>query len=559
MENISNLKEENQKLIQDKITSQGYDSMNFIGFLSSKKAQGDNISNWTKEELNSAIEEYIKNNPKKNSISENNDENNPQKIENSDKANLPAPMVQKEINPVDNLAQSFLSILGINKENVTPEKKVDTSKYDYGLKVPNSIKCKSIDETELGKQSEIYIKIGFPEKKDGGFFGRTIIEFTVAAVPLGFVVKRSYSDFEWLKNILLKLYDSNFIPSLPVYFSFPGKDQENYFFKELIRNCEKFINYLLNDPIIKNSQILYDFLSIENPTIFKNKKLEYENQSFTPQTPTPTPMGSNLDLGNKTSVNGEINILISKEAEKQLENNKNFLNENNKLLRSLNNNLKNLNSDVNDILKRINDISNIFEKLYKNCEKYNEDNYLRESYFEMSNMFNKITISLKKQNEFLKSEITEQFTFVEKNFSNISDLIKKVENLKNIYYKEEKDLIVLKNDLFNKSNTNLGNVSDNDKNLQLSQLLPKNTEATIEIKKNYGYYLNKTLSEYDRLKNLNCNFIYKNKILSGFKPFSKIISGFSSSLGEIIASVDAFQSEQQQNMSNLINDKPNNL
>ena len=561
MENTQNLKEENQKLIHEKIITQGYDSINFIEFLSSKKAQGDNVSNWTKEELNSAIEEYIKNNPKKNTTPEKNDENNPQKLEDTEKSNLPAPaMLKNGPSPVDNLAQSFLSILGINKENIPPEKKVDKSKYDYGLKVPNSIKCKSIDETELGKQTEIVIKIGFPEKKDGGFFGRTIIEFTVAAVPLGFVVKRSYSDFEWLKNTLLKLYDSNFIPSLPEYLYLPGKDQENAFFKELIRNAEKFMDYLINDPLIKNSQILYDFLSVENPDEFKKKKYEYENQYDTPQTPTPTPMGSNLDLGNKTSVNGEVNILISKDAEDKLNNSKKFLNENNKLLHLLNINFKHFYNDLNDLLKRIKDISNGFEKLYKNCEKYNEDAYLQECYLEMNNMFNNMNNSLKKQNEFIKTEIAEQLTFIENNFSNITDLIKKVDNLKNIYYKEEKDLIVLKNDLFNKNNINIGIISDNDKNLQLSQLLPKNTEATVEIKKNYGYYLNRTISEYDRLKNLNCNYIYKNKIFNVFKSFSKIISGFSASLGEIMASVDVFQSDQQHynNMNNVINDNSNN-
>ena len=175
-------------------------------------------------------------------------------------------------------------------------------------------------------------------------------------------------------------------------------------------------------------------------------------------------------------------------------------------------------------------------------------------------MFNNMNNSLKKQNEFIKTEIAEQLTFIENNFSNITDLIKKVDNLKNIYYKEEKDLIVLKNDLFNKNNINIGIISDNDKNLQLSQLLPKNTEATVEIKKNYGYYLNRTISEYDRLKNLNCNYIYKNKIFNVFKSFSKIISGFSASLGEIMASVDVFQSDQQHynNMNNVINDNSNN-
>ena len=92
--------------------------------------------------------------------------------------------------------------------------------------------------------------------------------FTTIAVPLGKVVKRSFEDFEWLRQKLNKMFDSNFIPSLPKINPILGIENE----EETIRGLEKFMQYLSLDPIIKNSQILYDFLSIEDYNQFTKKK-----------------------------------------------------------------------------------------------------------------------------------------------------------------------------------------------------------------------------------------------------------------------------------------------
>ena len=107
------------------------------------------------------------------------------------------------------------------------------------------------------------------------------------------MVKRNYLDFEWLRDILLKLYNWNFIPSLPNLYLY-NKNNEDEFFKECIRNLEKFMNYLLSDKIIKSSQILYDFLCKENEKEFSKIKKEFEN--ITP----------NNDIQNYQSVNGKM-------------------------------------------------------------------------------------------------------------------------------------------------------------------------------------------------------------------------------------------------------------
>ena len=54
-----------------------------------------------------------------------------------------------------------------------------------------------------------------------------------------------------------------------------------------------------------------------------------------------------------------------------------------------------------------------------------------------------------------------------------------MEEAKRAYKKEEKDLVSLKNDLYNKKGG-----SEINENVDLSKLLPKNTEATLDMKTN---------------------------------------------------------------------------
>ena len=62
-----------------------------------------------------------------------------------------------------------MSVIDI-KNNIFSDSSKQIEKYDYGLNTPNSLDCRPIDNTDLGKHEEIFIKIGFPEKISGGFF-----------------------------------------------------------------------------------------------------------------------------------------------------------------------------------------------------------------------------------------------------------------------------------------------------------------------------------------------------------------------------------------------------
>ena len=546
MENKDNndeisIKLEKQNLIREEIIDKGYDSIKFIEYLIQCKGPGgENINKWSITDLKNAIIDfkYINDNSKKDNDKESDSSKpsiNKNEIENN--IDMSAPSAPKEKNLGETILMSVIDI----KNNIFSDSSKQNENIDYGLKTPNNLDCRQIDNTDLGKQEEIYVKIGFPEKIDGGFFGRDSVSFTVAAIPLGFVVKRNYLDFEWLRDILLKLYNWNFIPSLPNLYLY-NKNNEDEFFKECIRNLEKFMNYLLSDKIIKSSQILYDFLCKENEKEFNKIKKEFEN--ITP----------NNDIQNYQSVNGKIDIDISVEKEKKFEEIKNYCYENEKLCKQLNSNLKEIDENFNNILKKFKESSLIFDKLKNLTDKfYSNDIYTKQIYQQMKNMFLSLQNALKKEKDILKAEIKENFNFISNNYSNFYQLIKKVEDSKKIYKKEEKELVSLKNDLYNKKQKE----SQINEKVDLSKILPKNTESTLEMKKNYGFYLNKTLTEFERMKFLDIN-LFKDQIAKGFKSQTNVINNFSNDIKGINAEIEKFKEYDIKNdikIDKKLNDK----
>ena len=528
------IKLEKQKLMREEIINKGYDSIKFIEYLIQCKGPGgENINNWSINDLKNAIKDFIylsDNSKKDNNNDKKENSNDSKEASNNNDSNinidLSAPSAPKQKNIGESILMSVLDI----KNNIFSDSSKPNEKIDYGLTTPTSLDCRTIDNTDLGKQEEIYIKIGFPEKIDGGFFSRDSVSFTVTAIPLGFVVKRNYLDFEWLRDILLKLYNTNFIPSLPSLFSLNKYSEEEYY-QECIRNLEKFMNYLLSDPIIKSSQILYDFLCKENDKEFEKVKKEMENT-------TP-----NNDIQNYQSINGKLDIDITNEKEKKFEEIKNFCNENEKLLRQLSNNLNVIEENFNIILKKMNESSAIFEKLFNMTNKYNSNDNLRKIVYEqMKNMFTGLQSTVKKEKDIIKIDIKENFYFFSKNYSNFSILIKKVDEGKRIYKKEEKDLVSLKNDLFNKKQGG----SQINENVDLSKILPKNTEATLQMKKNYGFYLNKALTEFERMKLLD-NDLFKNQIINGIKLQTNLINALSNDIKRIIIEIDKIEEKKIKN------------
>ena len=558
-------KEDKQKYIQENIIDKGFDSLSFSQFLCKKSGQTEyDIDKIPMDEIIEGVQEFTNSTPI-GKVPEY-DASAPPIVQNVDKKEKKKNTIFKSILGLKNKIKKQVNNEDKNKDkdndkvdkpvdskdndNIEEEKKEEKN-YDYGFRLPEKIKCQSVEETEISQYKDLPIKIGMPEK-----VGKSIIKkkamtyFTTIAVPLNKVVKRSFDDFEWLRLKLNKMFDSNFIPSLPKMNPILGINND----EQMSRSIEKFMHYLSLDPIIKNSQILYDFLSIENYDDFTKKKKEYE---------VITPCN---DIQDFKSITGEIDINFDNQKEKRLVTIKDFCNNNSKLLEKLNSNLNSFFQEMNAVIKRTNEIANIWGNLFKTSEKYQDDNISKDIYYQMNNFFFNLANNFKKQNDFINVDIKESFIFMQHNYVSINELIKRIESKKKVYAKEEKVLMSLKEDLFKTRNTpghKIHNVDiDVDKKndlgeFDLSAMLPLNTQALLDMKKSYGFYLNRFLSEYDRMKRLN-SVIYKEKIQSCYKTQNLIASELCACVETLMSVMDMYSGDTPDTPGGSQNEKPKN-
>ena len=129
-------------------------------------------------------------------------------------------------------------------------------------------------------------------------------------------------------------------------------------------------------------------------------------------------------------------------------------------------------------------------------------------------LFDNLSIYITKQNYIIFIYLKEYLAFVKKNYISMNDLIHIGDNLKNSFHKSLKNLKSKKEDLIRKPETiqkweldPKDNINKNDllknKNLALEKMLYKETNNVNNQKQMYGFYLNRILTENERMKNIN--------------------------------------------------------
>jgi hypothetical protein len=202
------------------------------------------------------------------------------------------PNFSNQINP--NLQSNIINPQHQNTQSTTKEKEEETNNSNenqqsesnntndgkedveqsakYGIITEPYEETRKLDATLLGSEENAIIQVTSPEKIEGGFFTKSYVTYLVTTNPLNLKVRRRYSDFEWFRQILQTLYPYNVIPSTPKKNKIGSDKFGDPFLQKRMRTLEKFLNYLLKNPILKASQILYDFISIEKDSEFKRKK-----------------------------------------------------------------------------------------------------------------------------------------------------------------------------------------------------------------------------------------------------------------------------------------------
>ena len=552
--------EEKQNFLREKILDKGYDTSQFVQFLTEKKGEdGADVANWTMEDLIQVVNEFIKLNggeveedvkkpePKKEikkkvSMFDIMPDTKPKKPDSQLNINPQSKSQSSEIKK----SQNNLNITQSHSQNAPKVQKIQTTpvnnsnnmtgtESEYGIIIKDVKECKPLEQTELSKYNKLKITVTKPEKKTEGFFSKTYVTYMVSTMPASYVVHRRYTDFTWLRNTLLNLFPANSIPPIPKKNKIVGDNFAPPINLKRGRFLEKFMNYLASDPIIKNSQIFFDFLYIGAETDFNSKKKVYEK------------VKSLSDVNEFRNENSKVEIMINSEKENYVENIKDNITNNINILKKINTSFKLLYDEVNAVTTRLDEIASLWAQMYKSSQKYFDHNTSCECYKQLSNLFVNWSKILKQQNNVVNVDIREHFKFMRKNFGAMKDLTNSLETPKSNYNKASKNLMYKKDDLFKRNDTAKWELDPHDK-IEMSKILnnkkaafplicKKETLNVIGLKEFYGLILNRIISEYERMRELNAN-LSKNIINNNLKKLTDINGQFLIFAGEINSAID---------------------
>ena len=523
-----------QTFLRENILEKGYDAQDFMRLLQNKKGEsGLDLISWTMNELKEAVKEFVQDKSPENEFSPIAEE---EKIDNK--------VIENENNDEKE---------DLNNNNVPPTEDVyDLEKFNQ--EHPEG----SVQKEEYGKttvneftgftdKEGIVVKISSPEKKEGGIFSKSYVSYLVETEPFDFKTRKRYSDFLWLRNTLALVYCQCVIPPL-CKKNYVDRFSDNLINKRM-RSIEKFFGGLLVHPLIRNSQILYDFLSTEKEQEFHKKKQKYGKITA----PTHVKEFKTLE--------GDIKISVTKEKEMYLQNIEDNCNINEELLQKVTKSYKSLMLLMAQVSDKMKEISNLWKLVHEKSIKYFDVHNTSQTYYILSKVMENWAEAEKQQMDILNINVREYFRYIKNEYHSMGELSDVVDANKELYKKAFDKLYFNKENLYKQQDLTQWGLSKQDldnklmllknKELAFSKMLPKETKRVNIFKEFYGSYLNSIIREYERIRALNAKR-HKENITIFIRKLSDCLTDFHVSLADRLTEFSEMKDDDDPN-TNLQN------
>ena len=507
-----------QSYLRKEILEKNYDTQLFLNYLIKKKGENaSDINNWTIEELKTVVAEF------KNT-----------QINNKEKGNISSNYILEDLPPADNeiikinniktpysnrndslnnneknnefnyfneeQGNEWLFMKRDSKERFSISNYININKNLYN----EEISCLEPDHSPFAEYDEIKIKVSSPIKEYDsvglkGFFIKTVYySFLLENEKLKINRRRRYTDFEWLRKTLLRLYPGNYIPPLPIKTMNVNKTEkiEKYQFY-----IQQFINGIMEDKLLKNSSLIYLFFSAKNGNDFISIMEKYDKAS--------RPNNLKYFYSREGKIILDENILKKPEKNKLLDINSN-ISKNNYIFDNLNKSLKMLCKEIKQISDRMIEISNLFKRIYEISINNSEKSSFCKCYSDLSLLFKEYGNKEFQQMKMILYQIKNYFKFVNLQYIlSLKELYNSFEYEYDLYIKVSENLKNKKETLYNNKEFEKWelkkediNIDFNDKDLVINKILPKETAVVNEIKKYLIYYATQLKDEYIRLKDI---------------------------------------------------------
>ena len=391
-----------QALLQTEIIEKNYDKTAFINFCLSKKENGDDLNNWSLDELKEIVNEFI------NTQTEVHIEAQPEP--------------QSHNEPTQQEPQQQQDGQDIKKEDIEKMEKFNAEdSKNFKEKV---LTCKKLEKTELSDK-KLIVTVKNPKEKDGGVFGKNYVLYEVHTEPFNWVVYRRFSDFDNLRKLISKHFPSFYVPPLP-----NKKIGNRRFEKDFIIKRMKFLNLFINNLVksesFKCSEILISFLSYEDRGKFDSKFKEFMTQQ------------PSAYVEEYKTLDGKVTISHDEGNEKYFTNINKYFRLQGQILDRVNFSLKQFYNNMCLVAESLKDVQKNFEIMHVLNTRVLMKQTITKSYEELSCFFKNYMKILIKQNDMVKNHMKDFFKYINLEGKAYTELIERREELKAKYNSETK-------------------------------------------------------------------------------------------------------------------------
>ena len=483
--------EEKKNLLQSEILDKNYDQIKFVEFCLSKKPNGDDLTIWSLDELKNTIEEFISKNPK------------------------PVPIDQMQnlnINNINNNANNYNDFQkDIEKMSVAvPNPSPQSPKKNQPIK----LKCKILEKSELNDK-QITVVIKNPKPVVTNFLSSNYVQYEVETKQMNWLVKRRYSDFEWLRQVLSKFNPGHLVPPLPSKKIGPRRFELDFIAKRM-KFLQKFIDDIMQNEIFKASEPLKAFLSMTDKNQFTAKMKELASY-------LPSPYVNEF-----RTFDGEIEIDCPDEGDKEkyFVNITHYFRIQSQLFERMNSNFKTLHKSLTNSCYALNDIQRDFQTLHLLNVRVMMKDEITKAFEELGKFFKNWKRITYKQNEIFKTYLKDFFKFVGMECGAYTELITKRNSLKNTFFEEQKKLITKKERLWATGDSTKWEIIDDfnnidrlklmsDKMYAFTKMCTQDTNHMTNLGNTLGFYNRRNMQELKKLMKNNCS-----KYMEDLKEFT---------------------------------------
>ena len=135
-------------------------------------------------------------------------------------------------------------------------------------------KCRNIMVPNKLTNTKFRIFISQPRIVKGGLFGGSHVVFKVQTRPFKFDTERRFSDFLWLRKMLVMNFPTCFVPPLPSKDGRRNFDQ--FYLHKRMLALQMFIDGVSEHKMLRSSEFFLDFLKIGSLQQWTKRKVHLE-------------------------------------------------------------------------------------------------------------------------------------------------------------------------------------------------------------------------------------------------------------------------------------------